>query len=169
MIMSYFKKGKQLAKSDLQHQPCPAITLPLTLHTVANESYGSKRVFCRFQSPNDSLNTEKAIWHQKIEGGEVKLQKQTIRGGAQLGSTWLHLLLWGDITALLESGWLSPVLAANSHFLCDSVCTSFFWSFYLLRSSFIFNWNSEFERSLRCGPRCGIGFKWHGLLGNICG
>lgn len=61
MIMSYFKKGKQLAKSDLQHQPCPAITLPLTLHTVANESFAD-------------FNPQMTVLTQKRLSGTKKLK-----------------------------------------------------------------------------------------------
>lgn len=50
MYYEFLAKGTQLAKLDLQHQPCLAITFPLTLPMVA-------KLFHRFQSPNDILNT----------------------------------------------------------------------------------------------------------------
>ena len=66
------EKGIQLAKSDWQYWPCH-------YHPPFDFTHGHKGVFFRLQSPGDSLNTEKAIRHQKIEGSEVKLQKQTTR------------------------------------------------------------------------------------------
>lgn len=129
--------------------------------------------FKDFNPQRHSLHTkgQQAPKHWRQWGWE-KAAKANKTGQATLGSACLTLLSAGEVRELLESRRQGPELQANSHFLCNSVCTPFTWaltsastlpsmssSLYLRGNCFASHGNWECGISLRCGHKCGIWFK----------
>lgn len=97
MIMNYFQKGTQLAKSHLQHQPWPAMPFPLSLQMVAKES------FANFNSERTVLTHKRPTGSNKMKA--VKENCKSKRYGGDPAPGFISSV--EEVTAFLESRWLS--------------------------------------------------------------